>query len=677
MEVLGERHPDTLTSMNNLAYLYQSQGDYEQALPLYQKANTLSMEVLGERHPDTLRSMNNLALLYDSQGDYEQALPLYLKANTLSMEVLGDRHPKTLISLSNLAAFFVTTQDENMAAQYFLEWTVQSNAFLQVMEGFDARTRRAFLKTGYDSSRDGLFSFFSEHPSEEISELLPFALMRKGLLFQVAARLHRIGKNMGGDSKLGGRLESLAKARATVSRLAQQANAGRLNHQRLQEENAGMERLEQEIGYALSRENNATYLISEQVLSALPRGSVLVDFQIYQRYDVTQKPGEEWQEWQLLALLADPKATQPVQLIKLGPIAPLYKDLRALGKAASNPKSKKTLQEAAGNLYQKLWQPLTPYLVGKQRTYVVPDGQLHLLPWDALMDAQGRYLADTIEVAVLATGHDLLALPEDTVQPGKPHLIYAPNYDYDLAADQRFDPRADVPRPWTPLAGAEWEGQRLRERFAQHGLDVVTAGGDDAREDWVTAIASPQVLHIATHGAYKGGQPQGRGKQREPRLIRDMEQVDFLTGEEILDLNRPMLHSVLALTGANGVARGLHAPDETDGLLSALEVLSMDLRGTKLVVLSACETGVGSVHNGDGVYSLNRAFMEAGARNVLATLWAVDDEATAVFMDCFYDFYLKGDSPRQALKTTKALFRESTRYNHPYYWAPFTLIGPD
>ena len=121
--------------------------------------------------------------------------------------------------------------------------------------------------------------------------------------------------------------------------------------------------------------------------------------------------------------------------------------------------------------------------------------------------------------------------------------------------------------------------------------------------------------------------------------------------------------------------QGSRLKNGDDGILTALEALSLNLEGTQLVVLSACETGVGEIKQGEGVYGLRRAFQEAGARAVLSTLWPVNDEATQIFMNRFYELYLSGVKANLALQKVKQEFIADGQWQHPYYWAPFVLVG--
>lgn len=435
-----------------------------------------------------------------------------------------------------------------------------------------------------------------------------------------------------------------------------------------------LEDLEQKIGNLLSGSMAITDDLEVPVLEAIPVGSVLVDFQIYDHIDFSKMRSIEKR---VVALIADPKAETPVRLVNLGTMASVSKDLQAFRQAVSKSNNESLLKKAGKRLFLQLWKPLEPYLVGKNRVYLVPDGVLNLVPWGSLVDEKNHWLASTTDIAILASGRDFNR-KDRPAGPGKAHLIFAPDYDFRLG--EATHPQSNTQRRFSKLEGAQEEGTRLIELFKQHGVAVVDQSGIEATEALVSKIKSPSILHIATHGQFLGSDsssPKSRSTPLNLFQTRNLESVQLPRPFELLPEDRPMLASGLALAGANGITEGRIAEDHTDGLLTALEILSMDLRGTELVVLSACDTGLGAVNNGDGVYSLNRAFLEAGAKNVLATLWKIDDKATVDFMESFYGFYLKGESARQALRTTQLLFMESDRYSHPYYWAPFVLVGTD
>lgn len=205
-------------------------------------------------------------------------------------------------------------------------------------------------------------------------------------------------------------------------------------------------------------------------------------------------------------------------------------------------------------------------------------------------------------------------------------------------------------RSFGPLQGTEDEGEALNTQFQARGIKPRIYRDEKATEAAIANLKSPSILHLATHGFYldmpsKSGRGGPMGWMSADPTEDRLRDVDEYVNNQLPLRDRPMLAAGLALTSANAAGRGVVSVDETDGILTGLEVLSMDLRGTQLVTLSACQTALGDMTQGEGVYSLNRAFLEAGAQAVLSTLWSVDDQATAAFMKRFYQHYLNGQSP--------------------------------
>jgi CHAT domain-containing protein len=214
---------------------------------------------------------------------------------------------------------------------------------------------------------------------------------------------------------------------------------------------------------------------------------------------------------------------------------------------------------------------------------------------------------------------------------------------------------------FTPLAGTAAEAEALQSLLKLDAENVLT--GDRATEANLRELHGPRILHVATHGFFLNDQqvasltlkPVGFGRETLPLPL----------GEN------PLLRSGLALAGAN--ARQSGASD--DGILTAAEAAQLDLRGTELVVLSACETGVGTVETGEGVYGLRRALVLAGAQAQVASLWKVADAATQELMVDYYQRLLKGEGRSGALRASQRAMMANPARQHPYYWAAFIPIG--
>jgi CHAT domain-containing protein len=212
------------------------------------------------------------------------------------------------------------------------------------------------------------------------------------------------------------------------------------------------------------------------------------------------------------------------------------------------------------------------------------------------------------------------------------------------------------------LYGTAEEAKSLRETLPT--AKVLT--GDKATESALKQVRGPTILHIATHGFFLSDQP------RNPVISFDPLMTEYhLLSEQISKYENPMLRSGLALAGANHLDGG----DGNDGVLTAIEAAGLDLGGTRLVMLSACDTAIGVLRNGEGVYGLRRAFILAGAHSEVMSLWRVDDDATQKLVVAYYRRLILGETRSEALRQVQLNMIKSPDRHHPFFWASFIQIG--
>jgi CHAT domain-containing protein len=347
--------------------------------------------------------------------------------------------------------------------------------------------------------------------------------------------------------------------------------------------------------------------------------------------------------------------------------------------------------EAERTLRERLWAPLARALPkGTRELVVAPDGQLALLPLEALRLDDGRFLIETYQVRYVGNGRDLLPRPRPDGPARPPVLLADPDYDAAGPADAggAKKPSAAPPQPgsrapaaglrFQPLPGFAREADAVTRLLqGSPGDKVRSLRGAAATEEALRAVQRPRLLYLVTHGFFLEDRPPVSGSLG----LRKLELVALGTAPPQLRADA-RLRSGLALAGANK-AQERSAKGLSDGLLTALEVENLDLFGTELVVLSACETGVGQVQVGEGVLGLRRAFQLAGAQTVLASLWQVPDQETERLMTDCLGRWLKGAAPAEGLRQAQLeLIREmrrSTNANRqaapPLYWAGFICHG--
>jgi CHAT domain-containing protein len=252
----------------------------------------------------------------------------------------------------------------------------------------------------------------------------------------------------------------------------------------------------------------------------------------------------------------------------------------------------------------------------------------------------------------LSSGRELLHAG-DMQRSGEPAVIIA---------NPEFGPKAaaggPVSRAFDSLPGADAEATAVRRLVP----DARIIRGAEATEATLKSLRHPSVLHIATHGFFLAGDG--------PDVVTGTRGLRQVGGEPPAYIP-PLLRSGLALAGANRA----HAADEEDGILTASEAAMLDLHGTQLVFLSACESGLGVVNAGESVYGLRRAFAIAGARTQVLTLWQVSDSATKIFVTDFYRHLRAGEDGGTALRAAQRAALADPKRAHPFFWAAFIFSG--
>jgi CHAT domain-containing protein len=290
---------------------------------------------------------------------------------------------------------------------------------------------------------------------------------------------------------------------------------------------------------------------------------------------------------------------------------------------------------------------------------VAPDGKLNLVPFEALIDPQGRYALDSYLVSYVSSGRDLmrLALPQRPRSPAV--LIAGPDYGP--------VPRSPAPgtRTFPPLAGGAAEATDLQRYFP-----TAAVTGKKATKAALATLTGPAMLHVATHGFYGWRAGLAGAATRGPATRGPW--LDPLRGHigarspPTQDLSDGLDQAGLALADAN---RG------PAGIVTAREIAGFDWTGTQLVVLSACQTGLGAVASGDGIYGLRRALVLAGAASQVVSLWSVADASTPALMRDYYAALQQGTGRAEALRQAKRRLLQQPGYAHPFYWAAFIPAG--
>jgi CHAT domain-containing protein/Tfp pilus assembly protein PilF len=659
---LGENHPDYATSLNNLAWLYHHMGDHAAAEPLYREALEITKRVLGQNHPNYANGLNNLATLYQAMDNYAKAEPLLRNAQEIRKRALGENHPNYAHSLGNLAGLYYVQGQVAAAEQSFSRALTLLTQWTQ--EGLATFGERQRIRLLADQAR-ALHKYLSVAPAAGIrsEELYRHVLAWKGV---VGARQDedRLARD---QPELKETLGQLEQARARLAHLAFTTPPAGPRHAWLQQLDALRDRKEN-LESDLARKSGAFRKVQEtqrlgaaEVASALPPGVVLVDILDYVQISPPEGgKGPFRREMRVMAFVV--RRGQAPVLVPLGASRPIDEAVWSWRQALDAGKHE-PMQTAALELNRRVWEPLKPHLEGATTVLVVPDDPLTGFPLAALPGRQpGTYLVEDLAIGYISSAHRLI---ETLAAPREPKpkdreaeaagLLAIGGIDYQ-ADPGGAAPSESAPTPGVLLAGSQRAGfralagtrpevRRIAQLFdaafpKQHALVLTGAAPTEAAvkqqlgRHW-------RHLHLATHGFFES--PARVAAMRAGLTWDGFGLAGAGSSEESASLAlSPLLHSGVALDGAArrtedagpGAQGGL--PDREDGILTAEEVQSLDLRGTDLVVLSACETGLGQGKYGEGLMGLQRAFQAAGARAVVASLWKVDDAATTVLMEQFY-----------------------------------------
>lgn len=364
-----------------------------------------------------------------------------------------------------------------------------------------------------------------------------------------------------------------------------------------------------------------------------------------------------------------------VQAVDLGPVDQIDRLALALHDRLSAPLP--GVRAAGRALGERVFDPLGPLIGKAEHLLIAADGALDLVPFAALLDADNHYLVKRYRFTHLNNARDLLDVKHPEPPREGPYIFAGPDFDSSVAAGGEAGKAVTVaatasPRSrdfkgfrFTPLPGTVEEAEDLAALLT--GAQVRL--GKQASEATLKAVRGPRLLHIATHGFFLADQPSPSAAAHGVALADVPATVAAARSAQI---ENPLLRSGLVLAGANSA--GLEVQDE-DGVLTALEAAGLDLSGTQLVVLSACETGLGEVRNGEGVFGLRRAFAIAGAQSEVTSLWKVSDQATRDLMVAYYERLLAGEGRSEALRQVQLAMLASGAHAHPYYWAAFIQLG--
>jgi CHAT domain-containing protein/Tfp pilus assembly protein PilF len=678
-KVYGPDNPDVAQTLYNLAVLYSSKRDYARALPLCQRSLAIFEKSLGEEHPYVSYTLNLLAVIYKNLGDYAKSESLYERAIAIK-EKTQPFHPDlggTYANLANLRALkgeIDKAVDYQKRANQLLEYNIALNLSIG-----SEKEKLAYLSTSENIENQTLTLNFKVAPDSQAAGELgaTTVLQRKGrVLDSISDSLAALRRRSSKDDQA--LLDDLNDTTTKLVGLVLDgpgdvaADEYKRKVKDLENRRADLESKISEKGAGFYERTKPVSL--KDVQSVIPADAALIEFAVYRPispkdFEFSDERADD------PAAIGRPhyavyviRAGSEVKWKDLGETKSIDDRVDALREALRDP-SRKDVNQIARSVDELIMRPIRVMAGDAAHLLISPDGELNLVPFEALVDENNHFLIERYAFTYLTSGRDLLRMqkPHDSKEP--PLLIADPAFgppetDSTKPNNQRRSASIGGRRAsavatrdltdtfFAPLSGTAEEAQKIRSFYPNAKLLT----GSAASESALKAANAPLILHLATHGFFLEDQSSFATRLGRPAKVPDIE--------------NPLLRSGLALAGANR-----HKAQGDDGILTALEASGLNLWGTKLVVLSACDTGVGEIRTGEGVYGLRRSFVLTGAESLVMSLWPVSDYITRDLMVGYYKNLKAGLGRSSALRQTQLDMLKRTGRSHPFYWASFIQSG--
>ncbi len=655
--ITSEANPNYITILNNLATAYRRDKQPAEARAALDRAYQLIQK--HDLNSDDLAAsvMNNMAVLLTASGDFEEAASYYEKAYNLRKTIFGDNSLLLMDLASNLAVVYWELRKPDLALPLF-EKSI-GLALRQIKYIFPNLSEdeqvQFYKKLKEDFERFNTIAFHAKR-SDLLLQVFNNQITIKSLLFFTQRHRNDLVTEKG-DTILARQYQVLKSKREQLGYLYQ------LPLKELSRSGASAANLEKEIDViekAISLKTSET--VAEKMMeqgfrwndiqARMGPDEALVEIIRFRKYDLKryEENGSARASFgftdsiRYAALITTTETTESPQLVLLSEGQNM--ETRFL----NYYRNALTYTIKDNNSYRFYWQPFDHLIRNKSMIYLSGDGVYHRLNLNTLQDPQtNEYLIQRYNIHYLLNPAQVMEKQKSTFITRNATLMGDPVFD--MAESKNAKSRTSD--KFASLPGTNAEVVKIKEILFNKGWSAHVYLKQHATEKNLKSVRSPDILHIATHGFFSTDQVKLSAEAKK----------DFL------------FYSGLVLTGAN---RNLDEETQEiydDGILTAYEVMNLDLTRTHLVVLSACETGLGKIENGEGVYGLQRSFLQAGARNILISLWKVDDKITQELMVSFYQYLFQGKVEREALKL--AQLDQLKKYPNPHGWGGFIVVGLD
>lgn len=639
-KMLGSKDPFYAGVLNNLALLYVQMEQTDKVENYLKRSADVYKTRFGEQNPNYAKVLNDLGNFYRTQGRFAEAEENLTRALTIRGTALDTNHPDYVKSQEDLAILYWKKGDLAKAES---NYKIAMDKSLDFISRYFPPMSEA-EKTKYWDVLHPRFQRFYNYCLEAsatnpavANTMYNYQIATKGLLLNTTNKIKKAIFASGNNELIKDYVAWLDK-KETLARYYSLSKEDLTNQKidlpALEKEANDMERSLSQRSTDFSQGYAADKVEFSQIATVLSDQEATVEFIRIQSYDKNFTTDSKYAALILTKGLAAPK------LVVLDNGNQLETRYAKFYRNAIQQKSADTYS------YDQFWARVDPALAGKKIIYVSADGVYNQISLNTLKKTDGDYLLNQYDIILVGNSKDVIALKSQKPVASKKNafLLGFPDYGGDAVA---------------ALPGTKVEVESITKILKANGYQTTPYLQKAATEAVMKSLKGPAIVHVATHGYFQA----------------DVEQASVGVHQENAK-NNPLLRSGLLLAGASPTIKGEVMPNlesNDNGVLTAYEAMNLALEGTDLIIVSACETGLGDVRAGEGVYGLQRAFLVAGAKAMVMSLWKVDDAATQALMTNFYTNLAKGGSKAKAFK--QAQLQLMTKYKEPYYWGAFVMMG--
>ncbi|WP_416864914.1 MAG: CHAT domain-containing protein [Imperialibacter sp.] len=640
----GKSSPDYAEIQNQLAGLYMELGRTDEVEGLLTSAVEIYKKKLKEDHPAYAATLRNLGKYYYFTDQYDKAVATFGDVIGIYERNFGNNHPEYLGTLENMAITRWKKGETDKADSTFGALLTKHMDLLEKYFGAMSENEKGKYWDKVRPSFLAFYNFAAENSSKKpelATRMYEAHLSTKGILLSSSVKLRQNILNSGNQPLIDTYLSwtNLKESLASYYSLSKdELKEQKVNLDSLESSANGLERKLNQMSADFADANKLPSVKLADVAAKLKPGEMAVEIITFPAFDKSFTDNNKY----TFAFVKNGAASPELVTISNG------KELETrYAKAYRNMVTNK-LEDAI--TYEQFWKPIAGKVAGSKKLYMSLDGVYNQINVITLKATDGSYVKDKHDIVLLSSTRQLAQNASARSGSKNTVLVGFPNYGSKSTL--------------SPLPGTQKEVQAIGALAKTSGTTADVYMQDQATEALLKdKVKNPRILHIATHGFF-------------------LQDVAGTEGDKVLGVEiskakeNPLLRSGLFLAGVEGTTGSIENKEVNtadNGILTAYEVLNLNLEQTDMVILSACETGLGEIKGGEGVYGLQRAFQVAGAGSIIMSLWKVNDEATQELMVNFYKEFLKsGDKQVAFAKAQNAL---KTKYAEPYYWGAFVMMN--